>query len=188
MQWCVRVRPKSKLQVTRGIIGIGQVNSGGLSVKHAAALAWQRAFCKQSSLFDGLFYLFCFLNVGLSFFFLKIVHDYVDKTESLLTCRISSKLLFFRQFCRQSTCQRRALVTAKGNDLMKHGHISYHNNTWNMGWVSEEHYFNPMFRSRTVLCASTLYIIYTLLALNLHIHVTHNKSPGGLDVSYLWCT
>ena len=32
-------------------------NSGGLSVKHAAALTWQHAFRKQSSLFEGLFYL-----------------------------------------------------------------------------------------------------------------------------------
>ena len=39
-------------------------------------------------------------------FFFKIVHDYVDKTESLSTSRIFSKLLFCRQFCRQSTCRR----------------------------------------------------------------------------------
>ena len=42
-QWsgnsAVMFQPKSKLQVTRWIIGIGHVNSDGLSVKHAAALA-----------------------------------------------------------------------------------------------------------------------------------------------------
>ena len=43
----VMFQPKSKLQVTRWIIGAGQVNSGGLSVKHAVELAWQRAFRKQ---------------------------------------------------------------------------------------------------------------------------------------------
>ena len=48
--------PKSKLRVTRWIIRTGRVNSGGLSVKHAAALAWQHTFRKQSSLFEGLFY------------------------------------------------------------------------------------------------------------------------------------
>ena len=37
-------------------------------------------------------------------FFFKIVHYYVDKTESS-TCRIFSKLLFCRQFCRQSACR-----------------------------------------------------------------------------------
>ena len=36
----VMFRPKSKLRVTRWIIGTGRVlNSGGLSIKHAAALA-----------------------------------------------------------------------------------------------------------------------------------------------------
>ena len=38
--------------------------------------------------------LFCFFMYP---FFFKIVHDYVDKTESLSTCRIFSKLLFCRQ-------------------------------------------------------------------------------------------
>ena len=39
-------------------------------------------------------------------FFFKIVHYYVDKTESLLTCHIFSKLLFCCQFCPQSARQR----------------------------------------------------------------------------------
>ena len=38
-------------------------------------------------------------------FFFKIVHYYVDRTESLSTY-IFSKLLFCRQFCRQSACRR----------------------------------------------------------------------------------
>ena len=65
------------------------------------------AFRKQSSLFEGLFYLyFVFLNNVYSFFF-KIVHYYmyVNKTESLSTCHIFSKLLFCRQFCWQSACR-----------------------------------------------------------------------------------
>ena len=54
-------RPKSKLRVPRWIIGTGRVYSGGLSVKHAAALAWQRAFDKQSSLLKAYFiYILCF--------------------------------------------------------------------------------------------------------------------------------
>ena len=35
---------------------------------------------------------------------------HVAKTESLSTCRIFSKLLFCRQFCRQNACRRPALV------------------------------------------------------------------------------
>ena len=34
-------------------------------------------------------------------FFFKMVHYYVNKTESLSICHIFSKLLFCRQFCRQ---------------------------------------------------------------------------------------
>ena len=53
----------SKIQTSsfmRWIIGTGWVNSGGLSVKHAAAFAWQRAFRKQSSLFEGFYFILCF--------------------------------------------------------------------------------------------------------------------------------
>ena len=77
-QWsgnkCSDILTKIQLRVTWWIIGTSQVNSGGLSVKHAAALAWQRAFRKQSSIFEGLFLsLFCF-NVSFHF---QIVHCYV---------------------------------------------------------------------------------------------------------------
>ena len=51
----VMFQPKSKLRFTRWIIGTGRVNSGWLSIKHAAALTCS-AFRKQSSLFGGLFY------------------------------------------------------------------------------------------------------------------------------------
>ena len=54
----VMFRPKFQLRVTRWISGTGWVNSGLLSVKHAAALVWQRTFHKQSNLFEGLFYLY----------------------------------------------------------------------------------------------------------------------------------
>ena len=74
--------PKSKLQIMWWIIRTGRVNSHGLSVKHAAALAWQRPFCKQSNLFEGFF--LCIYP-----FFFKIVHYFVDKTESLSTCHNS---------------------------------------------------------------------------------------------------
>ena len=58
-----------------------------------------------------ILFIVCFLNVQFFFFFMypfffKIVHYYVDKTESLSTCHIFSKLLFCRQFCRQSACRR----------------------------------------------------------------------------------
>ena len=70
-QWsgnnCSDISTKIQIRVTWWIIGTGQVNSGGLSVKHAAALAWQRAFRKQSSLFEGLFYLYFVLNVSFHF-------------------------------------------------------------------------------------------------------------------------
>ena len=103
----VMLQPKSKLRVARWIIGTGRVNSGGLSIKPSAALAWQHAFRKQASLFEGLFLLYFVFKCS---FFFKIVHYYVDKshkTESLLTCRIFSKLLFCRPFCRQNVCRRR---------------------------------------------------------------------------------
>ena len=51
-------QPKSKLRFTQWIIETGRVNSGWLSIKLAAALTCS-AFCKQSSLFEGLFYLHC---------------------------------------------------------------------------------------------------------------------------------
>ena len=104
-QWsnkCSDVPLNSKLRIMRRIIGTGWVNSGGLSVKLPAALAWQCAFHKQSSLFEGLFKKI-FFNFIYPFFF-KIVH-YVDKTESFLTCHILSKLLFCPQFCQQSACR-----------------------------------------------------------------------------------
>ena len=78
----VMFRPKSKLRVTRWIIGTGRVNSGKLSIVHATALAWQGTFRKQSSLFEGLFYLYIYFFFMYPFFF-KIVHFDVDKTESL---------------------------------------------------------------------------------------------------------
>ena len=56
--YAVMFRPTSKLRVTRWIIRTGWVNSGGLSVKHAGALAWQRPFRKQSSLSEGLLLLY----------------------------------------------------------------------------------------------------------------------------------
>ena len=46
-------------------MGDGWVNSGGLSVKHAAALAWQCTFRKQSRFFDGLcllYYVFFYVS------------------------------------------------------------------------------------------------------------------------------
>ena len=52
----------TKIRITRWIIWTGWVNIGGLSVKYAAALAWQHAFRKQSSLFEGLFYLYIFFS------------------------------------------------------------------------------------------------------------------------------
>ena len=64
----VMFRPKSILRVTRWIIRAGRVNSGGLRVKHAAALTWQHAFLKKSHRFEGLFLsIFCFLNVSFLF-------------------------------------------------------------------------------------------------------------------------
>ena len=36
---------------------------------------------------------------------LSLFYIYVDKTESLSTCRIFSKLLFCSQYCRQSACR-----------------------------------------------------------------------------------
>ena len=71
-QWsgnkCSDVPTKIQLRVTQCIIRFGRVNGGGLSIKHATALAWQRAFRKQSSLFEGLFYLYN-LFVNASFLF-----------------------------------------------------------------------------------------------------------------------
>ena len=94
-QWpgnkCSDVSTKIQLRVTWWIIGTGQVNSGGLSVKHATALAWQRAFRTQSSLFEGLFYLyFVFLNVSFHF------------QNSTLLCRKKKNLcrhVIFSQKC-----------------------------------------------------------------------------------------
>ena len=96
---CSDVPTKIQLRVTRWIIGTGRVNSSGLimSVKHAAALAWQRAFRKQSSLFEVLFYLY-FVFLMYPFFF-KIVHYYDDKTESLSTKCLSNKVFSFIPIC-----------------------------------------------------------------------------------------
>ena len=51
---------------TRWIIVTGRVNSGWLSIKHAAALTCS-AFRKQSSLFEGLFYLYFVFKWKISF-------------------------------------------------------------------------------------------------------------------------
>ena len=59
-------QPKSKLRFTRWIIGTGRVNSGWLGIKHAAALTCS-AFRKQSSLFEGLFYLYFVFKWIISF-------------------------------------------------------------------------------------------------------------------------
>ena len=91
----VMFRPKSKLQITRWIIGTGRVNSGWLSIKHAAALTCS-AFRKQSSVFEGLFDLYFVFQMNP--FFFKIVHYYVDKTEYLLTCHISQTCCFVANF------------------------------------------------------------------------------------------
>ena len=68
------------------------VNSGGLSVKQlhsldSALFANSQAFLKAHFIFFFFMYLFVF----------KIVHYYVNKTESLLFCC---------QFCPQSVCRR----------------------------------------------------------------------------------
>ena len=71
-QWsgnnCSDVPTKIQLRITQWIIATGRVNSGGLSIKHATVWAWQRAFRKHSSLFEGSFYLYnLFLNVSFLF-------------------------------------------------------------------------------------------------------------------------
>ena len=69
----------------------------------------ERQACRCTHLTARLaFWKAFYLNVVFEMypFFFKIVHYYVDKTESLSTCHIFSKLLFCPQFCRQSTCQR----------------------------------------------------------------------------------
>ena len=70
------------------------------------------AFRKQSSLFEGLFYLY-FVFKCYPFFF-KIVH-YVDKTESLSTCHIFSKLLF----CHPILLTKRLSTTALLKRIVK---------------------------------------------------------------------
>ena len=86
-QWsgnkCGDVPTKIQTRFARWIIGTGRVNSGWLSIKHAVALT-------------------CSVNN----FFIKMLHYYVDKRESLSICHIFSKLLFCRQFCRQRACRR----------------------------------------------------------------------------------
>ena len=103
-------QPNSKLRFTRWIIGTGRVNSGWLSIKHAAALTCS-TFRKQSSLFEGLFYLYFVFEMN-HFFFKMVNYYYVDKTESLSICHIFSNSLFCRQFCRQRACRWRHYYVA----------------------------------------------------------------------------
>ena len=60
-------RPKSILRVTHWIIGTGRVNSGGLSVKHAAALAWQCTFRNSQAFMKAYFIYILFFKCILSF-------------------------------------------------------------------------------------------------------------------------
>ena len=59
-------------------------------------------FANSQAFLKAYFIFILFLNVSFHF---QIVHCYVDKTESLSTCHIFSKLLFCRQFCWQSACR-----------------------------------------------------------------------------------
>ena len=97
----VMFRSKSKLRITRWIIGTGRVNSGWLSIKHAAALTCN-AFCKQSSLFEGLFYLyFVFLNESFLF------------QNSTLLCRQNNlyrHVVFSQTCCSVANFVNKALV------------------------------------------------------------------------------
>ena len=101
-QWsenkCIAVPTKIQLRVTRWIIGTGRVKSDGMSVKHAAAVCTRlTARFSQTVKPFWRFILSIFCSLMYPFFF-KIVH-YFDKTESLSTCHIFTKLLFCCQFC-----------------------------------------------------------------------------------------
>ena len=58
------------------IIGTGRVNSGWLSIKHAAALTCS-TFTNSQAFLKAYLSIFCFFNES---FLFKIVHYYVDKT------------------------------------------------------------------------------------------------------------
>ena len=60
-------------------------------------------FANSQAFLKAYFYYILFLMYP---FIFEIVHCYVDKTESLLTCHIFFKLLFCRQFWRQNACRR----------------------------------------------------------------------------------
>ena len=106
-QWsgnkCSDVLTKIQLRVTRWFIRTGRVNNGGLSVKHAAALAYLTARFSQTVEPFWRLILYIFL---MYLFFLRFVHNNVNETESLSTCHIFSKLLLCCQFCWQSTCRQ----------------------------------------------------------------------------------
>ena len=74
-------------------------------------------FANSQAFLKAYLSIFSFLNEFV--LFQNSSHYHIDKTESLSTCSIFSKLLFCRQFCRQIACRRQHYKT---NNFLLHYH------------------------------------------------------------------
>ena len=95
--------PKPK----RWIIGTGRVNSGWASSMPLHSLNCS-TFRKHSSLLKAYFIYILFLNESFLFQSSTLL---CWQNRIFVGCRIFSKLLFCRQFCRQSACRRQHYMT-----------------------------------------------------------------------------